>query len=497
VKRRTNDINQEVQQLLPPGSCKYELSIRGSKKLIDPNGYSYNIKAVNQNIGVTYWQCSIRPKKNPCRASLIEKADGALVIGRHTHNHSVTPGAAISSRVVAAVKELAAYNVYKPAQMIVKDVIDREVICAGEGTDLISQNQAFLPPMRSLIRSANRYRRSLRPNEPTDLEFDLEHKHLPPDFFRVDLRVDYGRHLIFATDEQITALTHAESWFADVTPTMCRAPFKQLFTLTAFVGHAQENGTVQNIKLVPLLYVLMSTTRNSMAYEAILGELLSILPQPPVVQKIAGVLDKDLWKAFSRTMQHVKVRVCSNHYMRAVCKKVSQLNLMDLQDQINIRTLIHQYMALPFLPAPDIPEAFRVLQSKCKSGPLLTFSRYIQRTWVSNKNLPISNWSSFGEVVRLDSDVSDWQTKLSARRNEIRARIPFYLLVSVLYEETKTLSQACLVDDIRLKMRPLRGINLGLVWNRYHEMAERRCPYDLLCECSLIMDNTIISLLSS
>ena len=72
-KQRRNNQSDNLQQLLPAGACKYELSSRGSKKLIDPQGFSYNVKAVNSNVNVTYWQCSIRPRVS------------SLVVGRSTY----------------------------------------------------------------------------------------------------------------------------------------------------------------------------------------------------------------------------------------------------------------------------------------------------------------------------------------------------------------------------------------------------------------------------
>ena len=122
---------------------------------------------------------------------------------------------------------------------------------------------------------------------------------------------------------------------------MCRAPFKQLFTITAFVGintpqridpnnpnssnSSDGSENHEEMKLVPLMYVLMSTTRGTVAYEAILTEILQFLPRAPLVTNIAGVLDKDLWKAFNKVLPGVKIRVCSYYYMKALWKKVGLL----------------------------------------------------------------------------------------------------------------------------------------------------------------------------
>ena len=58
---------------------------RGKTKLVTSNGYSFNIKRTHPN-GTIYWQCTVRPKKNRCRASVLQW-DGKFIQGQHQHNH--------------------------------------------------------------------------------------------------------------------------------------------------------------------------------------------------------------------------------------------------------------------------------------------------------------------------------------------------------------------------------------------------------------------------
>ena len=109
-----------------------------------------------------------------------------------------------------------------------------------------------LPKPDHLARQANRLRQSLRPAEPTTLEFDLEEDHLPQGFFRSDLEVRDRRHLIFATDQQLQQLSKAKTWYIDGTFKLCRKPFMQLLTVNAFVRKEEC------AKQVPLVFVLMS-----------------------------------------------------------------------------------------------------------------------------------------------------------------------------------------------------------------------------------------------
>ena len=43
---------------------------RGKARLVDSLGFTYNLQF--RRSYVTYWQCTIRPKENPCRASATE-----------------------------------------------------------------------------------------------------------------------------------------------------------------------------------------------------------------------------------------------------------------------------------------------------------------------------------------------------------------------------------------------------------------------------------------
>ena len=52
--------------------------------LVDSKGYCYNMN--NQKKGVTYWQCTTRPKETPCKAKVREVA-GKFEAVEHSHNH--------------------------------------------------------------------------------------------------------------------------------------------------------------------------------------------------------------------------------------------------------------------------------------------------------------------------------------------------------------------------------------------------------------------------
>ena len=95
-------------------------SKRGKVKLIDSNGYTYNIKS--RGVNVVYWQCSVRPKENPCKALVMERS-GGFQSNSTCHNHQPAAGAATAAEIMVAVKAEAMRDVFKPAPAIVNEVI--------------------------------------------------------------------------------------------------------------------------------------------------------------------------------------------------------------------------------------------------------------------------------------------------------------------------------------------------------------------------------------
>ena len=104
-------------------AVRYEIvtqsSKRGRPKLIDNQGYCYSIQ--RQKGVVTDWQCSVRPKVNPCRASVRQRGD-QFQRGNHVHNHQAQVGALMSAKITSHVKAKAVEDIFKPAPAIVDEV---------------------------------------------------------------------------------------------------------------------------------------------------------------------------------------------------------------------------------------------------------------------------------------------------------------------------------------------------------------------------------------
>ena len=86
---------------------------------MDSLGYGYNVRSKRSY--ATYWQCTVRPRGNAFKATVIQR-DGTFQAGANAHNHSSEPGAVTAAKIVKLVKEKALEDKFKPASAIVEEV---------------------------------------------------------------------------------------------------------------------------------------------------------------------------------------------------------------------------------------------------------------------------------------------------------------------------------------------------------------------------------------
>ena len=106
-----------------PRSLTFHLIEGGTKRSIlnfgDSDGYSYNVQLRRNTC--TYWQCTVRPKGNRCKAIVIQRGD-TFQQGKQEHNHPPVVGIATAARVLASIKEKAVGDQFRPASAIVNEV---------------------------------------------------------------------------------------------------------------------------------------------------------------------------------------------------------------------------------------------------------------------------------------------------------------------------------------------------------------------------------------
>ncbi|CAB4027969.1 hypothetical protein pdam_00025431, partial, partial [Paramuricea clavata] len=227
---------------------------RGKSRLIDSQGYTYNVK--RRCVNATDWQCSVRPKGNPCRATVKQNNNDIFERNTCSHNHPGEPGAITAAKIAVTVKQKATDDLFKPASAIVDEVFLDEID---------DRPCPSLPKPANLARAANRLRQRLRPDDPADLKFVLQMEHIPDGFLQKDICVRERRHLLFATEQHLSILNNAKTWYIDGTFKLCRYPFTQLLTINAFVR------SDDHMKQVPLVFVLMSGKKKNDYVKTIYG----------------------------------------------------------------------------------------------------------------------------------------------------------------------------------------------------------------------------------
>ena len=88
---------------------------RSKTSLIDSLGLSYNVHS--RRPCATYWQCTVRPKGNPCKASMTER-DRVFRPG----HQKPQPWAGTTAKLISRVKSKALEDKFTPASAIVVEV---------------------------------------------------------------------------------------------------------------------------------------------------------------------------------------------------------------------------------------------------------------------------------------------------------------------------------------------------------------------------------------
>ncbi|CAH3139839.1 unnamed protein product [Porites lobata] len=130
---------------------------------------------------------------NPCNASIIEWS-ASFHFDSNAHNLAAEVGTTLAASITAKVKPKAAVDIFRPASAIVEEVLLE---------DLTDDTCPCFPKWEYIAQVASRHQQCLRPQDPTDLNFNVEEDHIPDGFLQGDIQVCRCRHLMFATDQQL------------------------------------------------------------------------------------------------------------------------------------------------------------------------------------------------------------------------------------------------------------------------------------------------------
>ena len=151
------------------------------------------------------------------------------------------------------------------------------------------------------------------------------------------------------------------------------------------------------------------------------------------------------------SLSDVNLRGCYFHWTQCVWRRIQGVGLQaEYMQDAGIHTLCKQLLALPFIPADHVRPVFEKLQERAVTPKLQELTDYMNITWLESSMWPPQAWSVFGYSVRTNNDVEGWHHRLNAKAK--KGNLPFYMLVQLLYNETKMINvNLQLISEHRLK----------------------------------------------
>ena len=430
-----------------------ETSTQGKDKVFDSKGYSYTLKR-RTNVSST-WRCSYRSSKINCPATVRETGD-EWIPGRD-HTHEPTPGGSVAASIIATAKIQAKNNPFQSAQEIANDLVHENVPP--------NMNCPALPAIDRIAAAANHHQRLTRPKHPTDVDFEFPEGHLPTNYLRDDIRVDKARHLIFATDAQLSLLQKAKTWYVDATFKVVRRPFTQLLTVNAFVRHDTA------LKQLPLIMCIM-TRRRKEDYTAVMESIKNMLEESRL-QRFVLDFEDAMWRALDRVFPQVERKGCAFHFAQALWRHIQDEGLQHsyTKDEGTYKFL-RKVMALCYIPAQHIAGIFQRLVRESPSETISKFLTYVDRTWIASTIWPPASWSVYHMSIRTNNDLEGWHNRLNSRG---RPQMNLYTLISLLFDESSLVpTQVRLVSDNKLrrcqrKSSRVMEARIHKLWSEYED----------------------------
>ncbi|XP_071848832.1 uncharacterized protein [Apostichopus japonicus] len=453
-------------------------STRGKEKIFDSLGYSYILRNINKD-GSIAWRCPVRSKDIPyCPASLKQSGE-IFTRSLKGHLHEAVQGSESVAKIRKEIKESALNHPKEKPSQLVRRALSTHL---PEGDP---RNCPGLPCMEQLLQTTRTVRRMNRPEEPKNLDFELQLEHVPQQFLVADVRVDEeARHLLFSTEQQLALLAKAKCWYADATFKVCRSPFSQLFSLHAFIQQGES------IKQVPLLFAVMSR-RKRKDYRKVLRAVKGALPTEPRLRRMVMDFEAAMWRGAKSIFKNVTILGCNFHWRQAVWRKVQNLGLRTayLTDS-GSQSFIKKLMALPMLPVGQIRPQFDVLAGEAASDEMKALCLYIRETWMGDGLWAPDAWCMYRRSIRTNNDVEGWHHALN---KDVGAKSPFYPLLWAMFEAASFVKvQVLLVSEGKLKRAERKGYKniqkkLSNYWDEFEE--GKRSTSRLLQACAKMLGN--------
>ncbi|XP_062583185.1 uncharacterized protein LOC134244944 [Saccostrea cucullata] len=173
--------------------------------------------------------------------------------------------------------------------------------------------------------------------------------------------------------------------------------------------------------------------------------------------------------AISTVFPDAVTKGCTFHWCQAVWRHIKELGLAPtFMKREATHRYLKQIMALPFLPAPDIPAAFQTLKERANTEPLQSLVAYIDRQWMHHAIFRPSSWTVYKQSFRTNNDVEGWQHRVNGKAGQRSST--FYKLVPLLLQEAKLVETRVSSDNLFRNVRRSSTATqkkLDTAWDQY------------------------------
>ncbi|QQP58582.1 Uncharacterized protein FKW44_003950 [Caligus rogercresseyi] len=342
-------------------------SSRGNKKLFE-NGHSYiREREVGQK---TIWKCD-QYFSLFCRARVHTNTDTIVkVVGQHNHAGNIAKVEAI--RAINLAKEIAISTQESTHSIATNVFVGASISSVGH-----------LPNFNQLKRTIRNKRKSQNqaPPQPFSLsellipmEYHLTYSQEP--FLLFDSNDRGDRILIFSTQDNLTILSQANTWYADGTFKVAPPLFEQLYTLHGVI--------LDNV--VPLVFVLMAS-KSEQCYKKLflkLKELNNSLNPSTIMTDF----EKASINAFTTSFPTTEQKGCFFHFCQCIFRSIQSSGLKrQYENDIDFALKMRMLAALAFVPPEDVVQSFEVLVA---NNNYLEESQivldYVEDNWIGRPN---------------------------------------------------------------------------------------------------------------
>ena len=137
-----------------------------------------------------------------------------------------------------------------------------------------------------------------------------------------------------------------------------------------------------------------------------------------------------------------------------------------------IHRAIRKLLAIPFLSAEHMGEAFQILKEKVQlNAPMAELCAYIEKNWFQSAIFQPKSWSVYGRAIRTNNMVEGWHNRLITRAGQ--SNLHMYRLIELLYQEAKMTrlhhdlaTQGKIARKQKRKHREQAGQIMG-AWEKY------------------------------